>query len=307
MYIVIVNPIAGYGSALKRFQKIQRDVSFKNNQCRTFFTEYKGHAEEIAAQIAEIYKEQVKTVIVIGGDGTFHEVMNGLNAYPQIPMAFIPAGSGNDFARGAGIPNDPLNSFKHIIRAPRKLTFLPGTYQLKLSPRKRKFFMNSIGIGFDAAVANKAEGSLLKRFFNRIRIGSLSYVTALLAVLPKYEALPIMVKVDGNVVHDTRALMVTVANHPYYGGGMKIAPQASLKDELYSIIIIERIAKWKILLLFITVFFGKHTSLREVKEYKGKSIIIESVAKIPVQIDGETTTTRRCRIEKAAQRRTIYY
>ncbi|MFG6116673.1 diacylglycerol/lipid kinase family protein [Halobacillus sp. MO56] len=306
MHIVIVNTIAGNGRALTILEKIQRDPSFQANQCRSFITDYKGHAEEIAKQVTEIYHEKIKTVIIIGGDGTLHEVLNGMKHYPEIPLAVIPAGSGNDFARGAGIHTNSVTLFKRIIDHPKVLTFKPGAYRFHNDVKNPRHFMNSIGFGLDAEVAYKADNSSFKKVFNRMRIGFMSYVLAFFTVIPAYQSLDITLTIDGKVKHVKGAYMITVSRHPYYGGGMKIAPQASLKKDFYSVIVVESLPKWKILLLFITVFFGKHTSLREVKQYKGRAITVESPSKIPVQVDGEVGSCRFCKMEIPEQKRMVY-
>ncbi|WP_051353137.1 diacylglycerol/lipid kinase family protein [Thalassobacillus devorans] len=306
MHIVIVNAIAGNGRASCILEKIQREHSFQTNQCRSFITNYKGHAEEITKQVSEIYHETIKSVIVIGGDGTLHEVVNGLKHYPGIPLAFIPAGSGNDFARGAGIHMDPVDLFKRILDRPRVLSFKTGTYVFRNDDKGRRHFMNSIGFGLDAEVAYKADNSSLKKTFNKMRIGFMSYIIAFFTVLPTYKTLDITLSIDGKVKHVKDAYMVTVSRHPYYGGGMKIAPKARLDKDFYSVIVVESLPKWKIFLLFITVFFGKHTSLREVKQYKGRTITVESQSTIPVQIDGEVCSCRFCSIEIPEQKRRVY-
>src|SRR5690625_2788740 len=109
MYLFIVNPIAGNGRGIKIFLELKKLALFSELKTRVFVTEYKGHAKEIAQEISQsAITNTLEAVTVIGGDGTLHEVVNGLSK--DIPIAFIPAGSGNDFYRGAQLPaahNDP--------------------------------------------------------------------------------------------------------------------------------------------------------------------------------------------------------
>src|SRR5690625_3135915 len=108
MYVFIVNPIAGSGRAIKIFSKIQASQLYKGIKSRYFLTKYKGHAEKV---VSHLVKEQsnnnIITIIVIGGDGTLHEVTNGIGKR-HIPIAVIPCGSGNDFVRNFSIGKNPL-------------------------------------------------------------------------------------------------------------------------------------------------------------------------------------------------------
>src|SRR5699024_35108 len=108
MYIFIVNPVAGNGRAKRIFSEITSSYLYHQIKSTYFFTKYEGHAEEIIKNIIEDHANVVEVIIVIGGDGTLHEVMNGLAA-EQIPIAFIPGGSGNDFARGCSIKEGPID------------------------------------------------------------------------------------------------------------------------------------------------------------------------------------------------------
>ncbi|MFD1019094.1 diacylglycerol/lipid kinase family protein [Thalassobacillus hwangdonensis] len=307
MYIVIVNPTAGNGKAMKLFKTIQKDPLFKQKECRTFLTEYEGHGKKIAEQVAEIYKEKITSILVIGGDGTLNEVMNGLRHHRSIPVSTIPAGSGNDFSRGIGVKSNSLELFRKLVTRPKSRRCRLGMYTIngrkKLPPA---FFLNSIGIGFDATVALIANKSRYKKILNRLGIGSLSYVLALIQGLSRFEPVALKVIVDGHVSRFEKGFMVTISNHPFYGGGMKIAPTAHIQKPELSVLVIDDISKWKVLFLFVTVFFGKHTRFKEVHLLKGNVITIEAEQRIPIQIDGDTSMADTCEIKKTEEMREFH-
>lgn len=102
MYIFIINPTAGSGRAEQIFSNIQQSESYQNIQSEAYVTNSNGHAEKLVRKLTSTSNGRIRALIVIGGDGTLHEVMNGIGDY-QIPVAVIPSGSGNDFARATFI------------------------------------------------------------------------------------------------------------------------------------------------------------------------------------------------------------
>src|SRR5699024_842733 len=158
MYVFIVNPVAGNGLAKRNFAKIKTSNQYKRLNSRYFLTQYKGHAEEIIQSLLKQRSfENVATIIVIGGDGTLHEVMNGLHDY-NIPVAIVPSGSGNDFARACEIKGKKIHILHRIIKKRGRFLYWLGEYKLKQS-KKERFFINSIGFGFDAEIARKVNES----------------------------------------------------------------------------------------------------------------------------------------------------
>ncbi|WP_067727030.1 diacylglycerol/lipid kinase family protein [Oceanobacillus damuensis] len=293
MYIFIINPKAGFGRAKRIFSDIQQSSIYRQMESKHYFTEYEGHAEEMAKHISG--NPAGKTIIVIGGDGTIHEVINGLSTV-EIPIGFIPGGSGNDFARGSGIKGSPQQILKKITKADHMLDYWVGKYsQPGKQPRK---FANSIGFGFDAEVAKTVNESNYKNLFNSIGLGTVSYVIALLQVLVKFKPMSITVEADGKVKTLHKCWMVSIGNHPYYGGGMKIIPHAVIQPEILPILIIHSISKWKVLALFITVFFGKHAAYNEVEALQAKTLKIVSEQPILYQVDGQTDLCRSNEIIK---------
>ncbi|MFC7061475.1 diacylglycerol/lipid kinase family protein [Halobacillus seohaensis] len=306
MYIIIVNPEAGNGKALRLMQTIQKDPLFLEKNCRSFQTEYQGNAESLVQSIVTIHHDVVDAVIVIGGDGTLSEVFNGLHHFPTIPVGIIPAGSGNDFARGAGISSGGLEQFRKILNTPERFTFYPGVcYKYFGDQRSRRYFINSIGVGLDGKVAHFSNQQSFRKRLKKWHLHPFNYVIALLRVVYSFKPVSVDISIDGRKLKLKKASLFTIANHPYFGNGMKIAPKANLSKQTFSIISVKPLPKWKVIGLFVSVFFGKHTKLKGIHEFQGKSITLESSELLLMQADGQNLDCHKCTIEKSAKPRVI--
>ncbi|MBT2644018.1 diacylglycerol kinase family lipid kinase [Bacillus sp. ISL-41] len=284
----IVNPNAKNGSCREIWRNIEKELEDLDIAYLAFFTEYPGHAQELAESLAR--KADGKPVIIaaVGGDGTLHEVVNGAASYSNISVGFIPGGSGNDFSRGFDIPKKSVHALSLIVDKSYGYTSEIDIGKIQHNELQETYFMNNMGVGFDAAVAKDSNESRMKGLLNRFSLGRLVYVYILVKKLLTFRTIPIEVTVDGKLYKYSKAWFVTVSNQPYYGGGMKIAPAALPDDGILDITVVHKISRLKLLLVFISVFWGKHTKFREVEQFTGKSITIESTAEVLAHADGET-------------------
>lgn len=306
MYILIVNPEAGNGRSLKVIKKIQKDPLFKEKDCRSFFTKYEGHAEELVKHVLEIYNEKVKGIIAVGGDGTMHEVVNGLKNTPSVPIAFIPAGSGNDFARGTNNYKHPLKLFQNIVRRSGSTPYWCGSYLTdKRKPSNRRIFVSNMGFGFDAEVAQRANRSNYKKWLNKVRLGFLVYPIALVQTIFNFEPKQIELTIDGETRTLSNVWMITTGVHGYYGGGMKVIPNAKMTKEVFHVLIIENISKWKVLAVFGSVFLGGHVKFREVSVLQANSLTVLGENPLTYHVDGQTGKCQKCHIQKESGARKV--
>lgn len=301
MYLLIVNPRAGNGRAKQAFERIQKMDSFRSIEQKTLFTNQSGEGSVIAANYSK--DRRIKHVIVIGGDGTMHEVMNGW-VNREVPVSFIPAGSGNDFARGIGQNQKAEKQWKKIISNPDKYCYWSGRVQLDNSQDKK--FINSIGVGIDAITTEAANQSKLKGWLNHLGLGKLIYLIALIQVIWSFQPMNIRLKYDGKMRTIHNVWLISAANHPYCGGGLKVVPHATVNQECLSILIVHQISKKKILLLFMLVIFGLHRFLKEVELFRTNELMIEADLPVCYQADGETGSLRTCHITKEKQSVHIY-
>ena len=288
LLIFIVNKKAGNGKGLKVWNKLKSELDQKKIYYRSFFTKYPNHAGELAQQISSMYEDKVEAVIAVGGDGTINEVVNGMVNYPQIKVGYIPAGSGNDFSRGFHVPNTPLEALSFILRnkTNKAKWFDIGKCKVR-NKSKSSYFVSSLGAGFDAAVAKLTNESRMKKYLNKLHLGSLAYVGALIRLLFTYQPTQVTITIDGRDFQYDNVWFVTVSNQPYYGGGMKIAPHAKTTDGLFDVTVVHNLSRIKLLFAFATVFFGAHTKFKEIAQHKGAAILVESDEKINIHADGE--------------------
>ena len=155
----IVNPNAKNGSCREIWRNIEIELKNLDISYLAFFTEYSGHAQELAQSLARNAKGTQAVIAAVGGDGTLHEVINGAASYSNITVGFIPGGSGNDFSRGFSIPKKSVDALRLLVD---KSTASPTEIDIgKITHNELQetYFMNNMGVGCDAAVAKDSNES----------------------------------------------------------------------------------------------------------------------------------------------------
>lgn len=252
-YEVILNPTAGSGKAEKTWEKLQ--PLFDNQLTYHLYkTDYAKHEEYFAKKISQSYNNTPNVVIiVVGGDGTLHNVLNSLKQNDStIPLSYIPSGTGNDFARGYGINLSPEKALQQILAAERARTITIGHYTENIK-NEDGYFLNNIGIGFDAAIVSRVNNSSAKKNLNKAHVGRLSYFFKALGVIYDQQPFSLMVRENGHHQLFSKAFIAISTNEPYIGSGFKIDPLASVDENAINIVIAERrnwlITLWQLLQL----------------------------------------------------------
>ncbi|WP_246027561.1 diacylglycerol/lipid kinase family protein [Lysinibacillus antri] len=254
-------------------------------------TQYSGHATEIAQTVSQHsrLKNEDLLIIAIGGDGTIHEVINGVIGFSNVFVGSVSAGSGNDFSRGFATFHDVNQIEQFVLNSNRTIQQVDSGVMV-LNETIQKSFMNNSGIGFDAFVAYQANLSNFKRRMNKIGLGKLSYVYYVVYSLVNFKLFDLKVSVDGTIKRYENVWFATISNQPYFGGGMKISPNSITNDGLLEMTIVSNLSKVKFLLLFLSVFFGAHTRLKEVHQINGEKFILHAQGETMCHTDGETIT-----------------
>lgn len=279
--LLIVNPEARHGETgplVPVIRQLLQSASYD-----IVITSHMGHASEIARE-AEGYD----VIVAVGGDGTVHEVLNGIMARPEPrpALGLIPTGSGNDTRRTLGVPEDMAEATLTLISGARR--------RFDIGRCNGTYFNNSFAAGLDARVTAKAvEYKTTTR-----RAGLWLYFTALIHVLLN-ELYPHHVRIswDGAepVEDDILALATTIG--PTYGGGFKITPDAIPDDGLLEVCIIDPLSLPQALMRLPFVVLGKHTGMKVVRMSRRTSVVIDSADPMPAQIDGEVMVDRRFEVE----------
>ncbi len=280
--LLIVNPEARHGETGPLVPVIEQLL--QSAEFDLTLTAYMGHAAEIARD-AQGYD----VLVAVGGDGTVHEVLNGIMARPEgdrPALGLIPTGSGNDTRRTVGVPEDIAEATLALISGRRR--------RFDIGRCNDMYFNNSFAAGLDARVTAKAvEYKATTR-----RAGLWLYFTALVHVLLN-ELYPHHVRIswDGAepVEDDVLALATTIG--PTYGGGFRITPDALPDDGLLEVCLIDPLSLPQALVRLPFVVVGKHTGMKVVRMSRHRSVVIESDEPIPAQIDGEVMVGNRFEVE----------
>jgi len=212
---------------------------------------------------------------VVGGDGTVHLGVN-LAAETKTTLAVIGAGTGNDVARGLGLPvHDPVRAADLVTTGVARTI---DAVRWVDEHGERHWYGGVLGAGFDSLVNERANTWPWPK-------GKMRYNLAILRELPLFKAIPYAITVDGQRI-ETRAMLVVAANGPSYGGGMHIAPHASFHDGLVDVVILHEISTVEFLKVFPKVFNGNHVSHPAVQVVKGRQVTLEAEG-IVAYADGE--------------------
>lgn len=272
----IVNRVSGNGKGHRVWKHVERLLLEKQMNYHVAFTERPRHATEIAKELAK--QENVSAVIVIGGDGTLHEVANGL-AGSDIPLGSIPAGSGNDFARGLQIPKQSKQALEKVLSGKKR--------KIDIVRINDEMFINVAGVGFDGQVAQVTNQAKYKKWLNFLGLGNLCYVFSFFKVLFRYQPTEVRLVIDEREQTFSDVWLVAVANVPFYGGGMMICPHAQSDDGLFDVCIVHGISRWKMVALLPHVFRGTHIYDPAVTTLTGQLLKIMSSEPMTAHGDGE--------------------
>lgn len=273
--VFILNEHAGNGRSKKVWDTWKDKVTFPY----TFFvTEYSGHATEITRQCAKENQEPL-LIVAIGGDGTVHEIISGATGYEHVRVGVISAGSGNDFGRTFSV----FQSIEQIE------AYTYEKYDLgKLANERSTYnFVNNAGFGFDAKVVYSSNNSKWKKWLNAFGLGKITYILYVVKELLVFQTFSFSLLTKEDTLKFDDVWFIVVCNQAYFGGGMKISPSSIPDDQLIEMTVVHKLARWKLLFIFGTVFFGKHTKYKEVKQLQAKDFTIRMHEKVYGHVDGE--------------------
>ncbi len=275
--LVILNPAANRGN-MSHHRAVVRSCA-EREHAEYVETTKQGEAKELARRAAE----EDRPVIVVGGDGSVHEVVNGILASGRrVPLGIVAAGSGNDYAWNTlKLPHDPAAA---VERA-----FSGQLIDADAGIVNGQYFANAFSVGLDADIA-VAAGQMKKiPFMSGAR---LYYGTTLKQLLFGYHRCPwLSIRLDDEPAAETQArryVLMAVSNGPTYGAGFRINPTADHTDGLFNICTISYTPLMRALKLLPVVQKGEHGQLPEVTFYQAKSVQIEARQPVNIQMDGET-------------------
>lgn len=277
---VIVNPVAGASTTYRKWPRISSFLNYIGLPFEFQYTEGVGHAIEIAREAAG---NGCRFVVAVGGDGTVNEVANGILQSKEMngaTIGIISTGTGGDFIRSVGLERNYLKACSCLTGSERKLVDVGYVEYHNAGQKRKRYFINSAGVGFDAEVS-EASNHMPKALG-----GTIPYLMGLVKSLVSYRNKNVVMKMD-ELEEAGRVLSVVVANGRYFGGGMRVAPNADICDGLLDIIAVGDMGKLELLRAFPTIYKGTHIYHPKVKTNRAVKVEIKSPEKILVHADGE--------------------
>jgi diacylglycerol kinase (ATP) len=268
---VIVNPAAGRGAARRAEPVVARAFRAQGWSVEVTRTEGPGHGQELAAQAAS---QGARHVVAVGGDGTVHEVANGLlRSAGDAALGVVPIGSGNDFAKMLGVyGHDPVRAVARLVTAQSR-RFDAGRVL-------GEWFVNSVGFGFGPAVVQA------RNRMPNLR-GFLSYLVPIVKTFFKFEP-PLFDVAAPGFRERGYMMMVEVCNGTTAGGSYRFAPDADPTDGKMDVCVIRRLSLPRFLLAIPRVMRGTHVKMREVAVIKTAKLVVRSPEQpLVVHADGE--------------------
>lgn len=239
-------------------------------------------------------------LIVVGGDGSFNEVLNGIKTsdYPDTPITYLPAGTGNDFARGAGLTDDPRQLIHNLLNDPEPEQVDCGYFTANISGENTGYFVNNFGIGFDSFIVYQSNHEKLKDKLNRLNLGNLIYGLNVVKALAQQNTFTVTVKTKDKTLRYGDAYFVTTTNHPYFGGGFAILPKADVYSHHLDTVIVEKPSLSKFIFLFSKLLKGgSHVNAPQFHYVEAKEIQVETKKPEFAQIDGEDVAAQGFKVK----------
>jgi len=285
---IIANPKAGHGRGLENIERLKRLLRLQALDYEILETTAAGEATEIARDLA---KKERDRIIVLGGDGTISEVVNGVLG-TTIELGMICVGTGNDIARSLGIPYNNLKASLGVILAGR-------TKMVDIGMEVDRCFVSALGIGLAANIAARV---------NKMKTlkGPTSFFVAAYQATVALESLPLCLTLDSKKM-EVECVAVLIQNSCYCGGGLLLAPQASMTDGLLDVVVVEKISRTELMFNFPRIYQGKHLGHPKFRIYQAKNISIESLTKVDKMFDGDLfgKTPVRARIAESSVRMVV--
>jgi YegS/Rv2252/BmrU family lipid kinase len=287
-WMVIANPKAGSNRVLDEWPIISEQLSNFGIEYEVIFSKHKYHSVELAVKAI---REGYRKLIAVGGDGTIHEVVNGIFFQKEvdtseITLAVIPAGSGNDWMKMYDVTTDYKQSVGAIAGGKTIFQDICKVDVVESMVPQTRYMINVAGVGYDAMICH---------YCNKMKedgkTGAILYVKSAVKSFFKIRAKVFKVIVDGKEFFKGRVFSTAFGIGRYSGGGMSQVPDAVVNDGLVNLTIIEKIPKLSIILNFGKLFKGSIYTIKGVYHTVGKRISIFSEVDDSVEVDGEVIGT----------------
>ena len=288
--VFLVNPASANGSTGRRWPELARRISAAGLDGEALFSERPGHLGELAG---EAVRGGATSIVVVGGDGTVHEVVDGLlkaGLGTSVELSLLPLGTGKDFARSLRIPSR-LEAAIDVARNGRVRTIDAGraTYMSE-EGEATAYFANFAGAGISGGIARRANVT------TKALGGRLSFLVATLAVFSRWKPSEMTLEIDGES-RRVRLLEALAMNGDYTAGGMWIAPEAAPDDGQFDVVLIGDFSKAEFATTFPKIYRGRHVGHAKVEIVRARELRVDVAEPLPIVLDGEQPGTTPVRFE----------
>lgn len=282
---VLRNPIAGGRAGQKQWAPLLAAFRHRFPDLEIHESRSSGDARRLACELAA---GPCDVIVVAGGDGTISDVVDGVltSSRPEMPLAFLPIGTGCDFIRNFKVPSDPAALAEHIANASiRKIDAGLLVSRDASGNEQRRHFANIASVGISGEIVDAVNAPGRRRILN----GPLRFtVHAALAIL-RYRPYDFEVLIDGMQVHQGQLAIAAIANGGWFGGGMHITPDADVADGLFDIAVMREEKILGLLNLLGRLHSAGHVGHPLLSFHKGRRVEVlpRDPQRFPVEIDGE--------------------
>ena len=288
--VFVVNPASGNGATARRWPEIAHRAAAHGVQGEALLTQRPGHAAELAGAAAA---NGAGLLVVVGGDGTVNEAVNGLlrAQRTEVELALLPQGTGDDFARSFKIPGDLEDALATAAGSNvRAVDVGRARFRSWDGAETERYFANFAGAGISGAIAKR--GAETSR-----RLGARpAYFWATVAVFVRWRPVDVRVQI-GDETREGPMYEALVANGGYAAGGMWVAPQAVVDDGLFDAVLIKDVTKPEFVATFPKIYRGKHVGHPKVEILRASTVAVDADTPLPVVLDGEQPGTTPARFD----------
>jgi diacylglycerol kinase (ATP) len=287
--VFLVNPASAGGSTAKRWPEIAHEAAGAGLTGDALFSEHPAHLAELARAAV---KSGAQRLVLVGGDGSVYEVVNGLGRQiSKVEVAIIPRGTGSDLTHEHGIPHSVREAAEVALTGELRLVDLGrATFHSWEGKDETRYFANAAGAGISGAIAKRVnDGSKA--------LGARgSYAQAVISVFLRWRNCNVRLTVDDER-REGKMHEVIAAIGRYTAGGMKLCPDAIPDDGMFDVLILGDLSKTDLALNMHKTYKGTHVTHPKVEILRGRSVLIEPEEPLPVQLDGEQPGTTPARFE----------
>ena len=298
---VIVNPESNQGRTKKRWKRIKEAL-------KSFLKEFKYEFTEKPLQAVEIsrsaIKEGIELIVGVGGDGTINEIANGFFEQekpinPETALGIIPSGTGSDFSKSLHIPLGLRNALRVITQAPsNRIDIGKVTYRNHSASEVERFFLNVSDFGIGGEVVYKMNQERMEKKAS-------SYFKCLVSTFMSYTNKKLNISVDGEELPVDEYMVGAIANGRIFGKGMKVAPEASLDDGMFDLVLVRKMKKLEFFRNVFRIYTGTHLSHPKISLIRGTKIEVapaDMEERILIEVDGEQVGSLPATFEILPQR-----